>query len=87
MHWQSLVCLVHALINCFGVPKMIFIYYGGNDIGLVSCSQLVFHLKFAIYTISKMRPGSMMVFFRVFYHDPHCVNQIIMLLWKKLENK
>ena len=62
MHWNSLVPLVHGMVNCFGIPKMMLIHCGGNDIGSVPNGQLLFHLKFAVYIISKMLPGCMIVY-------------------------
>jgi hypothetical protein len=33
----------------FGIPKMVLIHCGGNDIGIDPCGKLLFHLKFAVY--------------------------------------
>jgi hypothetical protein len=41
---------------------MVLIHCGGNDIGIDPCGKLLFHLKFAVYLISKMLPGSMIVY-------------------------
>ena len=45
--------MVHSMTNCFGIPKMVLIHCGGNDIGIDPCGKLLFHLKFAVYVISK----------------------------------
>ena len=62
MRWDELVPIVHSMTNCFGIPKMVLIHCGGNDIGIDSCGKLLFHLKFAVYVISKMLPGSMIAY-------------------------
>jgi hypothetical protein len=62
MRWDKLVPIVHSMTNCFGIPKMVLIHCGGNDIGIDPCGKLLFHLKFAVYVISKMLPGSMIVY-------------------------
>jgi hypothetical protein len=36
-----------------GIPKMVLMHCGGNDIGIDPCGKLLFHLKFAVYVISK----------------------------------
>ena len=41
---------------------MVLIHCGGNDIGIDPCGKLLFHLKFAVYVISKMLPGSMIAY-------------------------
>ena len=62
MRWDELVPTVHSMTNCFGIPKMVLIHCGGNDIGIDPCGKLLFNLKFAVYVISKMLPGSMIVY-------------------------
>ena len=62
MHWDELVPIVHSMTKCFGIPKMVLIHCGGNDIGIDPCGKLLFHLKFAVYVISKMLPGSMIAY-------------------------
>ena len=62
MRWDELVPIVHSMTNCFGIPKMVLIHCGGNDIGIDPCGKLLFHLKFAVYVISKMLPGSMIAY-------------------------
>ena len=62
MHWDALVTTVHAMLRCFGIPKIIILHCGGNDISDVSCGNLLFHLKFALFTNSKMLPGSMVCY-------------------------
>jgi hypothetical protein len=34
MPWDELVPIVHSMTNCFGIPKMVLIHCGGNDIGI-----------------------------------------------------
>ena len=41
---------------------MIILHCGGNDISDVSSGNLLFHLNFALFTISKMLPGSMVCY-------------------------
>ena len=53
MRWDELVPMVHSITNCFGIPKMVLMHCGGNDIGIDLCGKLLFHLKFAVYVISK----------------------------------
>lgn len=62
MHWYSLVSLVHSLINAVGIPKAVIIHCGGNDIGTVPNGNLLFHLRFALYVIMNMLPGSYVIF-------------------------
>jgi hypothetical protein len=62
MHWDALVTTVHAMLRCFGIPKIVILHCGGNDISDVSCGNLLFHLKFALFTNSKMLPGSMVCY-------------------------
>jgi hypothetical protein len=45
--------LKQGLLNCIN---------GGNDIGIDPCGKLLFHLKFAVYVISKMLPASMIAY-------------------------
>jgi hypothetical protein len=62
MRWDELVPIFHSMINCFGIPKMVLIHCGGNNIGIDPCGKLLFHLKFAAYVISTMLPGSMIAY-------------------------
>lgn len=62
LHWDSLVSLILGMVNCYGIPTMVILHCGGNDIGLVPGGQLLFHSKFTIYVISKMLPGSMIIY-------------------------
>jgi hypothetical protein len=62
MRWDELVSIVHSMTNCFEIPKMVLMHCGGNDIGIDHCGKLLFHLKFAVYVISKMLPGSMIAY-------------------------
>jgi hypothetical protein len=41
---------------------MVLIHCDGSDIGIDPCGKLLFHLKFAVYVISKMLPGSMIAY-------------------------
>jgi hypothetical protein len=53
MRWDELVPIVHSMTNCFGIPKMVLIHCGGNDIGIDPCGKLLFHLKFAVMLLEK----------------------------------
>jgi hypothetical protein len=44
---------------------MVLIHCGGNDIGIDPCGKLLFHLKFAVYVISKMLPASMIAYYNL----------------------
>jgi hypothetical protein len=39
----------------------VIIHCGGNDIGLVPCGELLFHIKFTIAILSSMLPGTSLV--------------------------
>ena len=39
----------------------LIIHCGGNDVGLVSCGELLFHIKFTIAILSSMLPGTSLV--------------------------
>ena len=62
LHRDLLVSLILGMVNCYGIPTMVILHCGVNDIGLVPGGQLLFHSKFAIYVISKMLPGSMIIY-------------------------
>ena len=53
MRWDELVPIVHSMMNCFGIPKVVLIHCGGNDIGINPCGKLLFHLKFAVMLLEK----------------------------------
>jgi hypothetical protein len=40
MRWDELVPIVHSMTNCIGIPKMVLIHCGGNDIGTDPCGNL-----------------------------------------------
>ena len=61
MRWENVVPLIHSLINYRGIPFAVIIHCGGNDIGLVPCGELLFHIKFTIAIISSMLPGTSLV--------------------------
>jgi hypothetical protein len=44
MRWENVVPLIHSLINYKGIPFAVIIHCGGNDIGLVPCGELLFHI-------------------------------------------
>ena len=72
------------MINCFGLPKAVIIHCGGNDIGYIGCvstGSLLFHLKFALYTINKMCPGNNIVS-QIFYPKRNGVIPPITGQWK-----
>jgi hypothetical protein len=45
MRWDELVPIVHSMTNCIGIPKMVLIHCGGNDIGTDPCGKLLFRLN------------------------------------------
>ena len=61
MRWENVVPLIHSLINYRGIPFAVIIHCGGNDIGLVPCGELLFHIKFTIAILSSMLPGTSLV--------------------------
>ena len=61
MRWENVVPLIHSLINYRGIPFAVIIYCGGNDIGLLPCGELLFHIKFTIAILSTMLPGTSLV--------------------------
>ncbi|CAC5384441.1 unnamed protein product [Mytilus coruscus] len=61
MKWQNLVSLVQCIINWRSIPFAVIIHCGGNDIGDTPCGELLHHMKFAIAILSKMLPGTVLV--------------------------
>lgn len=59
---KQLVGLVLTLVKIFGIPSMLLIHCGGNDIGYYHCHDLIFHMTFAIYCIHGMLPGTQIIF-------------------------
>ena len=39
MRWDELVPIAHSMTNCFGIPKMVLIHCGVNDIGIDPCGK------------------------------------------------
>ena len=68
MGWDARFALGLACVTNSWYGKLLWysnngnLHCGGNDIGLVPGGQLLFHSKFAIYVISKMLPGSMIIY-------------------------
>jgi hypothetical protein len=54
MKWENVVPLIHSLMNYMCIPFAVIIHCGGNDIGLVPCGELLFHIKFTIAILSSM---------------------------------
>ena len=40
MKWSNAVSLVHGSINLRGIPKVVLLHCGGNDIGDVPCGAV-----------------------------------------------
>lgn len=59
---RQMVGIINNLVKCLGNPTMVLIHCGGNDIGLFSSYELIFDMNFALYVISKMLPGTKIVF-------------------------
>lgn len=51
---SSLVPLVQAMFNCFGLPHALVIHCGGNDIGMGSIREVLKHFIFATFSVSKI---------------------------------
>ena len=58
MRWENVVHLIHFLINYRRIPFAVIIQCGGNDISLVPCGELLFHIKLTIAILSSMLPGT-----------------------------
>jgi hypothetical protein len=54
MNISALVPLVQAMVNRFGLPHALVIHYGGNDIGMGSIREVLKHLIYATFIVSKM---------------------------------
>ena len=62
MSWYSMVSLVHAMVNGFGVPRALLLHVGANDIGAWSTKELIYHMKFALFIIKRMLPGCALIY-------------------------
>ena len=62
MSWYSMVSLVHAMVNAFGVPRALLLHVGANDIGAWSTKELIYHMKFALFIIKRMIPGCALIY-------------------------
>jgi hypothetical protein len=71
MRWENVVHLIHSLINYRGIPFVVIIHCGGNDIGLVPCGELLFHIKFTMAILSSMLPGTSHVW-STNWHPSYC---------------
>jgi hypothetical protein len=54
MQISALVPLVQAMVNCFGLPHALVIHCGGNDIGMGSTREVLKHLIYATFIVSKI---------------------------------
>ena len=61
MRWENVVPLIHILINYRGIPFAVIIHCGCNNMDLVPCVELLFHVKFTIAIRSDMSPGTSLV--------------------------
>lgn len=62
MRWSQLVGKIMDMINNFGIPSVLIIHCGGNDIGSEPCGGLLFNMKFTIAIISRMLPFTALVY-------------------------
>jgi hypothetical protein len=61
MRWENVVPLIHILINYRGIPFAVIIHCGCNNMDLVPCVELLFHVKLTIAIRSDMSPGTSLV--------------------------
>jgi hypothetical protein len=59
---QNLLPLVQAMVNCFGLPHALVIHCGGNYIGMDSIREVLKHLMYATFIVSKMLPNSQLIY-------------------------
>jgi hypothetical protein len=59
---SALVPLVQAMVNCFGLPHALVIHCGGNYIGMDSIREVLKHLMYATFIVSKMLPNSQLIY-------------------------
>ena len=62
MRWNSMVSLVHAMVNAFGIPRALLLHVGANDIGAWSTRDLIYHMTFALFIIQRMVPGCALIY-------------------------
>ena len=65
MKISALVPLVQAMVNCFGLPHALVIHCGGNAIGMVSIREVLKHLIYATFIVSKMLPNSLLIYSQI----------------------
>ena len=65
MKISALVPLVQAMVNCFGLPHALVIHCGGNDIGMGSIREVLKHLIYATFIVSKMLPNSLLIYSQI----------------------
>ena len=65
MNISALVPLVQAMVNRFGLPHALVIHYGGNDIGMGSIREVLKHLIYATFIVSKMLPNSLLIYSQI----------------------
>ena len=68
MKISALVPLVQVMVNCFGLPHALVIHCGGNDIGMGSISEVLKHLIYATFIVSKMLPNSLLIYSQILPH-------------------
>ena len=51
--------------NCFGLPHALVIHCGGNDIGMGSIREVLKHLIYATFIVSKMLPNSLLIYSQI----------------------
>ena len=85
MRWDELVPIVHSMTNCFGIPKMVLIHCGGNDIGIDPCGKLLFIWNLLFMLLAKCYQDQWL-FIQIFCLGVHGVIQITHMLWNVQEN-
>ena len=65
MKISALVSLVLAMVNCFDLPHALVIHCGGNDIGMGSIREVLKHLIYTTFIVSKMLPNSLLIYSQI----------------------
>jgi hypothetical protein len=65
MKISALVPLVQAMVNCFGFPHALVIHCRSNDIGMGSIREVLKHLIYATFIVSKMLPNSLLIYSQI----------------------
>jgi hypothetical protein len=65
MKISALVPLVQAMVNCVCLSHALVIYCGGNDIGIGYIREVLTHLIYATFIVSKMLPNSLLIYSQI----------------------